>query len=184
MRLSDAQGNIARLTVIAPFSGVVIARNFEIGGLVSPGANIFTLGDKNHLIIKTDVSVDQSKYLMEGLDVPLKFRGETFYGNIVSVSAGPDPISRLYKVEISLPVNHPSLVLGDIIDVILPGAPITPKTETTEIVIPFTALRSLGQEVYAVFVMAIEDEKKQTGILHERIVRIGKMNETSVTIVE
>ena len=48
------------------------------------------------------------------------FRGETFYGTLLSVSAGPDPVSRLYKVEISLPTLHPEIVLGDIIDVILP----------------------------------------------------------------
>lgn len=65
IRLDDAQGNAARLTVKAPFSGVVIAKNVEIGSLVSPGANLFTLGDTSHLIIKTDVSVEQHKYLAE-----------------------------------------------------------------------------------------------------------------------
>lgn len=76
------------------------------------------------------------------------------------------------------------MTLGDIIDVILPGAPISQNPEDAEIVIPYTALRNLGQEVYAVYIMTIQDEKKQTGILHERVIKIGKMNETSVTILE
>ncbi len=67
---------------------------------------------------------------------------------------------------------------------VLPGAPLSQNPEDTEIVIPYTALRNLGQETYAVYVMTIEDEKKQTGTLHERIIKIGKMNETSVTIIE
>lgn len=65
LRLEDAQGNAARLIVSAPFSGVVIAKNVEIGSLVSPGANLFTIGDISHLIVKTDVSVEQHKYLAE-----------------------------------------------------------------------------------------------------------------------
>lgn len=184
LRLSDAQGGAARLNVTAPFSGVVIARNVEIGSLVSPGANLFTIGDAAHLIIKTDVSVEQHKYLAEGQDIPLIFGGETLYGTLSSLSAGPDPVSRLYKVEITLPAIHPKMTLGDFIDVVLPGAPLSQTSEDTQIVIPYTALRNLGQETYAVYLMTIEDEKKQTGTLHERIVKIGQMNETSVTIIE
>lgn len=120
LRLSDAQGGAARLNVTAPFNGVVIARNVEIGSLVSPGANLFTIGDAAHLIIKTDVSVEQHKYLAEGQDIPLVFGGETFHGVLSSLSAGPDPVTHLYKVEISLPAVHPKITLGDIIDVILP----------------------------------------------------------------
>ncbi len=184
LRLNDAQGSAARLTVTAPFSGVIIARNFEIGSLVSPGANIFTLGDSARLVIKTDVSVEQRTYLAEGQDIPLIFDGKTFYGTLSSLSAGPDPVTHLYRVEITLTLLHPQLTLWDIIDVVLPGAPLSQNPEDTEIVIPYTALRNLGQETYAVYVMTIEDEKKQTGTLHERIIKIGKMNETSVTIIE
>jgi len=32
--------------------------------------------------------------------------------------------------------------------------------------------------------MTVEDEKKQTGTLHERVVKIGQMNESSVTILD
>jgi multidrug resistance efflux pump len=138
LRLSDAHGGAARLNVTAPFSGVIIARNVEIGSLVSPGANLFIIGDAAHLIIKTDVSVEQHKYLAEGQDIPL-----VFHGVLSSLSAGPDPVSRLYRVEIVIPVIHPKITLGDIVDVILPGAPLSQNPENTQIVIPYSALRNL-----------------------------------------
>jgi hypothetical protein len=42
-----------------------------------------------------------------------------------------------------IPVIHPKITLGDIVDVILPGAPLSQNPENTQIVIPYSALRNL-----------------------------------------
>jgi len=170
--------------VKAPFTGVVIAKNIEIGGLASPGVNLFTIGDTSSLIIKIEMSVEQQKYLKNGQDISIQFSDTTFVGKLSSLSAGPDPQTHLIKAEITLPKNHPAVTLGDIVDVLLPGKPASTQPEDTKIVIPYTALRNLGQETYAVYVVTIEDEKNHTGTVHERIVKIGESNETSVTIVD
>lgn len=66
---------------------------------------------------------------------------------------------------------------------VLPGKPLSENPEDTKIVVPYSALRNLGQETYAVYVVTIEDELSGTGTVHERIVQIGETNENSVTIV-
>ena len=77
------------MSITAPFSGVIIAKNFEIGSLVSPGSNIFTLGDTSSLIIKIDISVEQKKYLRIGQEISLSFGGEILSGRLSALAAGP-----------------------------------------------------------------------------------------------
>lgn len=184
VRLQNAQGNAAKMSIAAPFSGVIIAKNIEIGSLVSPGVNIFTIGDISSLIVKTETTVEQKKYLKVGQEVSLTFGDEIFIGRLSAVGAGPDPVTRLYKIEITLQKTHPKLSPGDIVDVILPGAPLSKNPEDTKIVIPYSALKNLWQETYAVYIFTLADSKKWTGIIHERVVKIGDTNETSVTIVD
>lgn len=184
VRLQNAQGNAAKMSIAAPFSGVIIAKNIEIGSLVSPGANIFTIGDISSLIVKTETTVEQKKYLKVGQEVSLTFGDEIFIGRLSAVGAGPDPVTRLYKIEITLQKTHPKLSPGDIVDVILPGAPLSKNPEDTKIVIPYSALKNLWQETYAVYIFTLADSKKWTWIIHERVVKIGDTNETSVTIVD
>lgn len=184
LRLQNASWNAAKMSITAPFSGVIIARNAEIGTLASPGTNLFTLGDISQMIVKTSVSVEQQKYLRIGDEIPLYFGEKKFIGKLATLSAGPDPQNRLYKIEISLPSIHPIVDIGDVVDVVLPGAPKSADAENGQIVLPFSALKNLWQETYAVNVVIIDDTKKWTGVVRERIVKIGEMNETSVTIIE
>lgn len=131
------------MSITAPFSGVIIARNAEIGTLASPGTNLFTLGDISQMIVKTSVSVEQQKYLRIGDEIPLYFGEKKFIGKLATLSAGPDPQNRLYKIEISLPSIHPIVDIGDVVDVVLPGAPKSADAENGQIVLPFSALKNL-----------------------------------------
>ena len=53
-----------------------------------------------------------------------------------------------------------------------------------DIVVPFSALKNLGQETYAVYVLTPDENNPHAGTVHEREVKIWATNETSVTIVE
>jgi hypothetical protein len=95
------------------------------------------------MIVKTDISVEQQKYLTIGDDIPLYFGEDTFVGKLKSLSAGPDPQTRLYKIEISLPSIHPIVDIGDIVDVVLTGAPAPKEEKEGHIVLPYSALKNL-----------------------------------------
>lgn len=183
IRLQNATWNAAKLSIIAPFSGVIIARNVEVGVLASPGTNLFTLGDTSRMIVKTDISVEQQKYLSVGQDIPLYFGEKKFIGKLQNISAGPDPQTRLYKIEVSLPSIHPLVDLWDIVDVVLTGASLSKAEKEERIILPYSALKNLWQETYAVYVVEIDNLSKWTGTVRERIVKIGETNENSVTIV-
>lgn len=183
LRLLNASGNAAKLSVRAPFSGVIIARGAEVGNLASPGANLFTIGDVSQLIVTVDISVEQQKYLTLGDDIPLYFSGKNIMGRLTNLSAGPDPQTRLYRAEITLSSGW-NLSLWDIVEVVLPWKTLTTASDNGQIVLPFSALKNLGQETYAVFVFVPDETNAGTGIVRERIVKIGETNENSVTIVE
>lgn len=183
LRLLNASGNAAKLSVTAPFSGVIIARDAEIGNLASPGANLFTIWDISQLIVTVDISVEQQKYLNSGDDIPLYFGGKNIMGRLTNLSAGPDTQSRLYRAEITLPSGW-NLSLGDIVEVVLPWKTLTTASDNGQIVLPFSALKNLGQETYAVYVFIPDETNAGTGTVRERIVKIGETNENSVTIVE
>ena len=85
LRLDNATGNAAKMAITAPFSGVIIAKNAEIGSLASPGINLFTIGDTSKLIVKTDISVEQKKYIKIGQDIPLSDGNKVFIGKLSSL---------------------------------------------------------------------------------------------------
>ena len=169
------------MTITAPFSGVITARNAEVGNLASPGANLFTLADISRMIVRVDISVEQQKYLRVGEDIPLYYGGKNIMGKLSSLSAGPDAQTRLYSAEITLSSGH-KLSLWDIVEVVLPGKTLTTASSNGQIVLPFSALKNLGQETYAVFVFVPDDSGQGTGTVRERVVGIGETNENSVTI--
>lgn len=181
LRLLNANGNAAKLSIVAPFSGVITAKNAEIGNLASPGVSLFTLADISQMIVTVDISVEQQKYLVEWDDIPLYFNGKNIMGKLSNLSAGPNSQTRLYSTEISLVGNH-NLSLGDIVEVVLPGKTLTTASDNGQIVLPFSSLKNLGQETYAVFIFIPDESWDGSGIVRERIVKIGETNENSVTI--
>jgi RND family efflux transporter MFP subunit len=184
IRYDTAAGNAGRLSIIAPFSGVIITKNIDTGSLVNPGMSLFVLGDTSTLIVKAEMTGEQQSTLRIWQDIPLVISGQTITGTLKSLWAGPDPITHLYKAEITLPKNHPTIALGDIVDVIVNRVNTHKEEPKKEIVVPFSALKNLGQETYAVYILTPDIETPHAGIVHERIVKIGATNETSVTIVD
>ncbi len=183
-RLSDAQGWLDRLSVKAPFSGSIISRTIEVGSLVSPWMTLFTLWDASQLVVKADITVEQQTFLTLGQEVPMTTSKGLIIGTLSHISAGPDAQTHLYRIEVTLPSKSP-VSLGDIVDLTLPGEMVSiDGVQKQYIVVPYSALKNLGQENYVIYVLSPKSDTSDTWIAHERWVKIGHMNETSVTIAE
>jgi RND family efflux transporter MFP subunit len=108
-------------TVRAPFSGVITARNAELGALVSPGGNgsqteLFHLAAIDRLRVYAAVSESASGlvHVGERATVALaELPGEIFAGTIVRTARAIDVNSRTLNIELS--VDNPD-------ERILPGA--------------------------------------------------------------
>jgi len=88
LSLSDIQ--IAKLTVAAPLSGMILTRNVEPGEFVQPGAVAFAMADLNDITIT--VYVPEDRYgqisLGEQADVSVdSFPGETFTAEVIHIAS-------------------------------------------------------------------------------------------------
>jgi RND family efflux transporter MFP subunit len=112
----SAQQNVARLQdlesfkrVVAPFDGVVTARNTDVGALINAGestnAELFRVADINKLRIYAQVPQAFAAATRAGIDAELHFAerpGQPFTAKAIRTSRALDPASRTLQVELQL----------------------------------------------------------------------------------
>jgi RND family efflux transporter MFP subunit len=112
----SAAQNVARLNdlesfkrVVAPFEGVITARNTDIGALInagqSTGTELFRIADTARLRIYAQVPEAYAGSTTTGLKAQLRFAehpGKTYDVEAIRTSNALDPIARTLQVELQL----------------------------------------------------------------------------------
>jgi RND family efflux transporter MFP subunit len=148
--------------VYAPFSGVITARNTDIGALINSGAGgaqglatvpqeLFHMAAVNRLRIFVSVPEVDAEAAQNGAKVPLtldEFPGETFQGTIVRNSDAIDLNSRTLNVEVDIDNRNGRIRPGAYVFVHL-KLPDNSKKATSSLTIPTNTLlfRSEGLRV-------------------------------------
>lgn len=120
--LQSAQANVKRLEelqsfqrIYAPFSGVITARNTDIGALINSGSTggngneLFHIAQPDKLRVYVSVPQIYSQAAKPGLNADLtlaEFPGRRFQGKLVRTANAIDPTSRTLLVEIA--VDNPT----------------------------------------------------------------------------
>lgn len=119
--VDSMQSNVRRLQetqgfqkIYAPFSGVITARNVDIGSLIDAGANtpareLFHLASINTLRVYVSVPEVYSRAAMPGADATLtldEFPGRVFHGKLVRNANSIDTASHTLLLEVD--VNNPT----------------------------------------------------------------------------
>jgi RND family efflux transporter MFP subunit len=155
---ASAQANVARLRelesfkrVVAPFDGVVTARNTDIGALInsgeSAGNGLFRVASMYKLRVYADVPEPYAPHMKPGIDVQLRFNehpGKDYPAALVRTAQALDPNLRTLRVELQVDNSQGELFPGSYCEIHfkLPGSSSTWR-------IPATALifRSEGLQV-------------------------------------
>ena len=148
--------------VYAPFSGVITARNTDIGALINEGAGgaqgqalvpqeLFHMAALNRLRIYVSVPEVDSEAAQNGAKAPLtpdEFPGETFQGTIVRNSDAIDLNSRTLNVEVDIDNRDGRIKPGAYVFVHL-KLPDNSKKANSSLIIPANTLlfRSEGLQV-------------------------------------
>jgi RND family efflux transporter MFP subunit len=122
-----ARANVARLTalrrfgtIVAPFSGVVTARNVDVGALVAPGSGstvrpLFTLAQVDRLRVLTSVPQNAAPTVRVGqeAEVLVQELGDVaFRGRVTRTSGALDYATRTLQTEIQLDNRDGRLLPG------------------------------------------------------------------------
>jgi RND family efflux transporter MFP subunit len=158
---ASAQANVGRLRelesfkrIVAPFDGVVTARNTDIGALISAGQTsgsaLFRVADTQKLRIYVDVPEPYAPKTKPGIGVELRFTGHPgkhYPATLVRTARALDPTLRTLRVELQVDNSQGELFPGAYAEVHfkLPGSNSTYRVPATALI-----FRSQGLQIATV----------------------------------
>ena len=125
--LASATANVRRLEqlesfkhIYAPFSGVVIRRNTDIGALINAGnsganQDLFTIAQINPIRVYVDVPEVYASEVRRGLKATIEVTsqsGQRFTGEVARTADAIDPATRTLRTEIDVPNREGKLFPG------------------------------------------------------------------------
>ena len=170
-QLAGMRAEIGRLNVVAPVSGLVLARNVEVGQVVGAGNGaLFRLAEGGQMEMRAQLAQQDLAQVHVGIPATVTPVGSTrsFSGTVWQVSPVIDPQSRLGDVRIAVPYD-PAMRPGGFAE-----AKITAGT-TTAPMLPQSAVLSDDKGNFVYIVNAKNEVER-------RDVQIGTVNDSGVTI--
>lgn len=123
-QVSEANVALAYCELRAPFSGWVVKRNIDLGTLVGPATNGFTIADTKSVKAVfgvPDTSMARVK-LGQRLSISTDALPQQFAGRVSAISPSADPKSRAFSVEVTIDNPKEQLKSGMIASLSLNGA--------------------------------------------------------------
>ena len=137
-QVSEAQLALGYCELRAPFDSWVLKRSVDVGTLVGPATNGFTLADTRSVkaVFGVPDTAMANVKLGSSQSVATEALPGSFLGHITSISAAADPKSRVYSVEVKIDNPRNDLKAGMIASITLGGR----STNATVMVVPLTAV--------------------------------------------
>jgi RND family efflux transporter MFP subunit len=186
--VKSAQANVQRLEemqsfekIYAPFSGVITARNVDVGQLINAGSGttqLFRISAINVLRVYVNVPQIYSQTAVPGTTAHLTFNefpGQLFTGKLVRTARAIDPSSRTLLVEIDVDNRDGKLMPGAYAQVHM-----SVHNEVVPMIIPVSALifRTEGLQVGTVIKGSNGDQAKLVQVT------LGQDDGSTVQVVE
>jgi RND family efflux transporter MFP subunit len=180
-QLAVASTALNDTAIVAPFSGVVIARQIEIGALVNPGVVAFVIARVAPVKAVVGVPDLHIGALKPGdrLRVTSEAAPATrFEGLISSIAPSANEQNRLFSVEVSIPNHRGELRPGMVASVEMP-ADREARVEPSGAAVPLGAIVRAGEGGYAVFVV---EGRGSEAVARARAVQLGDVRGNQVVV--
>lgn len=172
-QLGQTRAQIGQLNVVAPTGGLILARNVEVGQIVSPASGgLFRIAAAGEMEMRAQLSQQDLAAVHVGQSASVTPIGtsRSFAGRVWLVAPVIDPQSRQGEVRISVPYD-PAIRPGGFAEAkIAAGATTAPQ-------LPQSAVLADEQGNYVYIVTP-------RNLVERRAVKIGEVSESGVTIVE
>ncbi|MCX6557400.1 MAG: efflux RND transporter periplasmic adaptor subunit [Candidatus Aminicenantes bacterium] len=159
----------------APFAGIIAAKNMEEGDMINPmmgmGQSILTLMDLSKVKVVVDAPAEEIERIRIGQKCLVKISslpGEVFIGEVYSKNLAADPLSKTFKVEVTIDNPQMKIKAGVYADIAIEYI----RKENVYL-LPITALLSGDKEVM------VDDN----GVARKRPITIGEKNGTRFEVV-
>ncbi len=171
-QMEQLSRQIRQYTITAPFSGIVTARNFDLGAIVSPGSTLATLTDISQVKLEVSVPEQYIARFKTGMRLQVKtdvYANTVFDGRVDLVASKADG-SHNYTVKVIVPNNSQNLLKAGMYG----SVTLTSALSHSEISIPRPALIGSSQhpQVYVV----------ENGIAKIRDIQTGEGNARSIAV--
>ena len=170
-QLGQMRAEMGRLNVTAPTSGLVLARNVEVGQIVGPGSGaLFRLAENGQMEMRAQLSQQDLAFMHVGMPAQVTPVGsdQSYTGTVWQVAPVIDPQSRLGDVRIAVPYS-PTLRPGGFAEARITGG------TTTAPMLPQSAVLSDDKGNYVYIINARNEVER-------RDIKIGTVGDTGVTI--
>jgi len=174
--LLQSQLTLGDADLKAPFSGYILSRNIDLGSLVSPSTNAFTIAD----IGRVKVAFGAPDYVLSrvrlGQELTIQTENDAALvkGRVTSISPAADTRNRIFAVEVTVS-NRDHLKPGMIASIGLGEVP------HSSISIPLSAIVPLPSEPDHFAVMVAQDRAGRL-VASLRKVQLGTTHDNSVAV--
>jgi HlyD family secretion protein len=167
----EAQVMLSYTTIEAPFSGRLVRKMIDAGGMVMPGQTLFVIETSGEPEFHAVVAESLVAGMESGqkLDVRIDAIKKTLPGTIREIVPQADPRTRTLLVKLSLPPAA-GLVSGQF------GTLAVPTGTYQALVIPARAVRQVGQ-------LDLVDVVDGNGVAHRRFVTLGRPHDDTVEVL-
>jgi multidrug efflux system membrane fusion protein len=161
----------------APFAGYILSRNIDLGSLVSPSTNAFTIAD----ISRVKVAFGAPDYVLGrvrlGQELTIQTESDTgsVNGRITSISPAADARNRIFAVEVTVNNRDRHLKPGMIASIGLGEVP------HSSISVPLSAIVPSPSEPDQ-FAVMVAQERAGSLVATLRKVRLGATHDNSVAV--
>jgi RND family efflux transporter MFP subunit len=158
--VAQTSRRIDQTRVLAPFTGMVVERQVQVGEFVARGAQVARLVDTQNREIRAQAPLSVSGYIREGLEVSVEHREIVTLSPVKRVIPVGDERSRMFEVRVA--ANNPDWVIGSSVRVALPNS--DPRKL---VAVPRDALVLRGSEMFILRVTSenmVEKVSVDTGI--------------------
>lgn len=169
--LQYAEANYANSIIKSPISGVVTAKNINVGELAGTASPVVTVVNLDKVVVQASVGEDMINDLKAGDILPVKVAAaspEPFQGVVTNIALAANPATKAYPVKIQ--IDNPGHLLkpGMFAEVLLKG------TARAVPVVPKEAIVVEGGKNY-VWVL-------ENGVVHKREVVTGQSDGVKVAV--
>jgi RND family efflux transporter MFP subunit len=161
----------------APFAGYILSRNIDLGSLVSPATNAFTITD----IGRVKVTFGAPDYVLSRIHLGQELTIQTendaapVKGRVTSISPAADTRNRIFAVEVTVNNRDRHLKPGMIASIGLGEVPHSSISIPLSAIVPFPS----EPEHFAVMVAQERADKLVAGL---RKVQLGATHDNSVAV--